>query len=48
MNNWIFNAYSDAYGTALMQDVKPVTFVAGANRAKAGKFSALVRLLARA
>ena len=43
MNSWIMNAYSDAYSTAMMLDVKPAAVAK-----KASRFSKLVTLLARA
>ena len=48
MNNTILNAYSSVYGTAMMQNVKPASFVAVANKTKESRFSNLVRLLRRA
>ncbi len=45
MNSWIMNAYSDAYSTAMMLDVKPA---AVAKKKSASRFSKLVTLLARA
>jgi hypothetical protein len=45
MNNWIMNAYSEVYSTAMMQDVKSV---AGAHRAGESRFSKIVKLLKRA
>jgi hypothetical protein len=44
MNNWIFNAYSEVYNTAMMHDVKPI---AVANKRNEGRFGKLVKLLAR-
>lgn len=44
MNNWIFNAYSEVYSTAMMHDVK---HVAVANKIGVSRFSKLVKLLAR-
>lgn len=44
MNNWIFNAYSEVYSTAMMHDVKSV---ASAKSTGASRFSKLVKLLAR-
>jgi hypothetical protein len=48
MNNWILNAYSEVYSTAMMHDVKPQAFVATANKANETRFNKLVRLLGRA
>ncbi len=48
MNNWIFNAYSDVYTTAMMHDVKPKSFVAVANKSGENRFSKLVKMLGRA
>jgi hypothetical protein len=45
MNNWIFNAYSEVYSTAMMNDMKPV---AVANKHGKSRFGKLVQLLARA
>ena len=44
MNNWILNAYSDAYSTAMMLDSKPA---AVAKKKSAGRLSKLVTLFAR-
>ncbi len=48
MYNPILTAYSSAYSTAMMQNVKPANFVAIANKSKESRFSALVKLLRRA
>jgi hypothetical protein len=48
MNNSILKAYSSVYSTAMMQNAKPVAFVAVANKTKESRFSSLVKLLRRA
>ncbi len=48
MNNWIFNAYSEVYSTAMMHDAKPQAFVATANKTAENRFSKLVKMLGRA
>jgi hypothetical protein len=48
MNNWIFNAYSEVYTTAMMHDVKPKAFVSTVNASAENRFSKLVKLLGRA
>jgi hypothetical protein len=48
MYNPILTAYSSAYSTAMMQNVKPAVYVAVANKSKESRFSALVKLLSRA
>jgi hypothetical protein len=48
MTNWIFNAYSDVYTTAMMQNVKTDGVVAIAKKTNANRFSKLVRMLGRA
>lgn len=47
MNNWIFNAYSEVYSTAMMHDVKTLAFTATANKTAENRFSKLVKLLGR-
>jgi hypothetical protein len=47
MNNTILTAYSNVYSTAMLQDTKPVKYIADANKAHESRFSALVRLLRR-
>jgi hypothetical protein len=48
MKHSLYSVYSNVYSTAMMQDVKPVTFAAVANKANENRFSKLVRLLSRA
>lgn len=48
MNNWILNAYSEVYSTAMMHDVKPQGFVATAKKTNENRFNKLVRMLGRA
>ncbi len=48
MNNWILNAYSDVYSTAMMHDTKPQAFVALAKKTNETRFNKLVRMLGRA
>lgn len=48
MNNWIMNAYSDVYTTAMMHDVKSQAFIATAKQTNETRFSKIVRLLGRA
>lgn len=48
MNNWILNAYSDVYGTAMLRDVKPQAFVALAKKTNETRFNKVVRMLGRA
>jgi hypothetical protein len=44
MNNWIFNAYSEVYSTAMMHDVKSVAVAA---KHSESRFSKLVKFLGR-
>jgi hypothetical protein len=48
MNNWIMNAYSEVYTTAMMHDVKPKAFIASAKKTNETRFNKLVRMLGRA
>ncbi len=48
MNNWILNAYSEVYSTAMMHDVKTHAFVAIAKKTNETRFNKLVRMLGRA
>ena len=48
MNNWVFNAYSDVYSIAMMQDVKPQAYVAVAHKSQPTRFGKIVRLFGRA
>ena len=43
--NWIFEAYSNAYNTAMMNSHEGETRFAGAKRMEAKKFGRIARLL---
>ena len=45
--NWIFEAYTNVYSTAMMQGVNGPTHAAYAKEPMAGKPNKLVRLFAR-